>query len=156
MSGFLLTLPLYTGNARDANRVQAEEEIRLLRLQRSSVADRIEERLRSALHNAGAAMAGIRTSRESADASRKNLDLVIDSYRQGVVTILDLLDAQNQALTSELEAANAVYNFILDLIEVERSYGRFYFLSSQAEKDDWERQADQFFSDAGLDVGDDP
>ena len=59
--------------------------------------------------------------RKSADAAARTLELVQDSYARGAASILDLLDAQNNALTSELAAVTAVYDFLDDWAEVQRS-----------------------------------
>jgi outer membrane protein TolC len=133
--GLELRLPLWTSGARVADRRQATEELIRLRVGREALAQRIEQRIRSALHRAGAAYAAIRQRRTAAEASMKNLQLVVDSYSQGTMSILDLIDAQTSAFLSESLAANAVYEFFIQLMEVERSIGRFYFFASQEEID---------------------
>jgi len=47
------------------------------------------------------------------------------TYVEGIKSIIDLLDAQNQALSADLDAANAVYNFLIDFMGVERVIGEF-------------------------------
>ena len=42
---------------------------------------------------------------------------------EGVLSIIDLLDAQSAALVAEQSAANATYQFLLDLMEAERAIG---------------------------------
>ena len=59
----------------------------------------------------------------SADAAAKTLELVQDSYGRGAASILDLLDAQNAALTAEFAAETSVYDFLDDWAEVRRSIG---------------------------------
>ncbi len=56
-----------------------------------------------------------------ADAAGKTLELVRDAYARGAASIIALLDAQNNALASELAAETAVYNFLDDWAEVQRS-----------------------------------
>ena len=46
----------------------------------------------------------------------KNLKIVGESYTRGVVSIVDLIDAQNNALVSRVDASNAVYDFFLLLL----------------------------------------
>ena len=83
--------------------------------------------MRSGLHRVGASYAGIQLAADAAEASARNLDLVTDSYSQGTMTIIQLLDAQNAAVLSQEAAANAIYTFLIDMLEVERALGRFYF-----------------------------
>jgi len=133
--GVEVRLPLWTSGARVADRRQATEELALLRVRREALGQRIEQRIRSALHRTGASYAAIRQRRAAADASRKNLQLVVDSYSQGTMSILDLIDAQTSAFRSESLAADAVYEFFIQLMGVERAIGRFYFFASQEEID---------------------
>ena len=65
--------------------------------------------------------AGITLSEDAAIAAARNLELVEDAYGRGTVSIIELLDAQNAAILAEEGAANAVYDFLLDLMEVERA-----------------------------------
>ena len=46
---------------------------------------------------------------------------------RGVVSIVDLLDAQNTALSADEDAENAVFTFLIDLMRVQRAVGRFDF-----------------------------
>ncbi len=93
----------------------------------------------------GGSFASIRLSREAAEAAANNLELTIDGYSRGVVSILDLIDAQNAALASDLGAANAVYEFLIDLMDVERAVGRYSFFMDDAEIDDLLNRLDAYF-----------
>ena len=78
----------------------------------------------------------------------KNLQLVTDSYERGIVSIIDLLDAQNQALSANLDAANAVYNFLVDLMKVQRSLGLFAFFQDDDQKQLWYQKMEDFYQTA--------
>ncbi|MEZ4485085.1 MAG: TolC family protein [Syntrophotaleaceae bacterium] len=121
--GLNLTLPLFTGGARRAELQRSSENLARLRTERQALAGRIEQRIRSALQLAQASHAGIRLSRQGASAARKNLDLVTDAYSRGLVSIIELIDAQNASLVADRVAANAVYDYFVDLMEVQRAVG---------------------------------
>lgn len=146
---FDLSLPLLTSGRRSSVRDQDVENLSRLRLERASAAERIEQRIRSALHSAGASHAGIRLAQQAAEAARDNLELVTDSYSRGVLSILDLLDAQNASLVADEAAENAVYDFLISLMEVERSLGRIYFLVGPEERDALFDRADAFYRQRG-------
>ena len=147
--GVDFSLPLFTSGQRPAIRRQSIEGLSQLRFQREAIRERIEQRVRSALHETGASYAGIELARDSAEASERNLDLVTDAYSQGAVSIIDLLDAQNAAVRTREAAANAVYDFLIDLLEVERALGKFYFLASPVEIEVLFERVDRFFLDRG-------
>ena len=94
-----------------------------LETDRASIAQRIQQRVRAELHLLGSSFANIQLSREAADAAAENLELVTESYRRGAVDIIRLIDAQNQAVTSDLAATNARYDFLINALRVERAAG---------------------------------
>ncbi|HXV62444.1 MAG TPA: TolC family protein [Vicinamibacteria bacterium] len=148
--GVSASLPLFTSGYRPAVRRQDEELLGQLSFQRESTRERIEQRVRSSLHTVGASYAGIGLARDAAEASGNNLDLVTDAYSRGVVSILELLDAQNASVLAEEAAANAVYDFLIDMLEVERSLGKFYSRESPDEIEALFRQVDAYFADQGV------
>ena len=149
--GFSATLPLFQGGALRARRTRAQIELDELDLQRRAARQRIEQRVRSILYNTGASFAGIDLARDAAEAARRNLELVTDSYRQGVVNIITLLDAQNQALVAELVAANAVFDYLVDLMGVQRAVGKFDYFRSAEDRLAFVGQLDAFFRSEGFD-----
>jgi outer membrane protein TolC len=139
------SLPLYTGGARTADVVQATEELAALRLDRLNIAQRVEQRVRIALYNISSTFPAIELARDAAAASERNLELVTDSYARGVVSVIDLLDAQNSALIATEFAANAEYDFLLDLMGLQRATSRFDFFESDEGRDAWFERLEAFF-----------
>ena len=144
------SLPLFAGGARRAEVIRAEETLARLELEREALAERLEQRIRAQLHQTRASFAGIRLSNQAAAAARKTLDVVTDSYTRGAADILDLLDAQSAALTADLAAADALYQFFIDLIELERAINRLDFFTSPEEDEAWFADLDAYFENAGV------
>ena len=86
------------------------------------------------MYETQASYANIELSNSGAVAARKNLELILENYRAGSIGILDLLDAQTQSLQAELAANNALHDFLINLMNVQRAVGRFEFMSSESEK----------------------
>ena len=147
---FNVNLPLFEGGARSAEKVRALEQLEQLRTQRGSTSQKIEQRIRSAAHRAGFSYAAIDLAKKAFQAASRNFELVQDSYRQGVLSIIDLLDAQNAALTADLARANAVYSFLIDWVAVERAVGKFDFLASPTDRQDFLNRVDEFFRQQGV------
>ncbi len=144
------TLPLFTGGRRRAEAAEAEATLAELELERRAVAERLEERIRSRLYLTNASFSGIRLTRQAAAAARQNLELVTDSYSRGVVDVLDLLDAQNAALSADLAAASALYQFFSDLIAVERAVNWFEVERSPADRAAFFSRLETAFRERGL------
>ena len=149
--GVSASLPLFEGGTRRAARTRADRELDELRLHRRAAAERIEQRIRSALHFAGASYAGIELTADAVDAARRNLALVTGSYEEGVVSILDLLDAQHAVVVAELAAAHAVHDHLIDRMDAQRASGRFEFFADDAELTEIAGELRAFFLEAGYD-----
>ncbi len=135
--GVFARLPLFEGGRKSATLGRNREELLQLQTGRSNTQNRISQRILQRLNNTRASYPSINLSRDALDAAQRNLLLVTDSYVEGIKSIIDLLDAQNQALNAELGAANAVYDFLIDLMGLQRNMGIFVtFLPTDA-KEEW-------------------
>ena len=146
--GAFATFPLIAGGGKSATLNRTTEELSSLRLNREATANRIEQSILFAINLIRASYPSIQLSRDAGIASDKNLELVTDSYERGIVSIIDLLDAQNQSLSANLDAANSVYNFLVDLMKVQRSLGLFVFFLDQDEKQVWYQNMEDFYQSA--------
>ncbi|MGD2063805.1 MAG: TolC family protein, partial [Nitrospirota bacterium] len=145
--GVNLSLPLFQGGARGAELSRAREELAQLELQRQALAERVATGVRTALFATGASYPAIELSRQSATAAHKNLELVTDAYARGVLSILDLLDAQNASLVADQLAATAVYDFLIDMLDAERAAGAFSLLMTPEEREAWLQRLATYFEE---------
>jgi outer membrane protein TolC len=143
-------LPLYAGGANRAEKRRAQEELYQLQTERNAVAYRVEQRIRSALLLAGASFYSIELAQAAADAALESLKLVTESYVSGAVSIVELLDAQAAALRASEEASNAVYDFLIDLMEVDRSTSIFGFHQTEEERRAFYRSVHDFMVGRGV------
>ena len=148
--GVFATFPLAEGGGKFATIKRAREELSRIQLEKEAASERIEQRIRSALHQASASYPNIGLSRSAAKASKRNLDLVADQYSRGLVSIVDLLDAQNSSLRAGQDAENAVYNFLIDWMDVQRATGRFDFFMTPGQREEYFQRVQEFFNKAGV------
>lgn len=132
--GVNLSLPLFEGGARSSRVKGTKLTLNQLRLQLLNTRRSIEQTIRGRLHTAYASKLSIDLNRTAAKASRKNFDLVLDSYTKGTTGVVDLVDAQKSALTAELTAANADYQFLIDLMNLQRATGAFDFFLEESKR----------------------
>ena len=135
--GVDVSLPLFEGGARGARVSGSRLTLSQQHARRDATRERIEQRIRAAQHEMAASYPSIQLSQDAATAAQKNLEIVTDAYSRGAISILDLLDAQNAALVAEEAATNAVSDFLIDLMNVQRSLGRFDFFLDRQGLDDW-------------------
>ncbi len=145
--GVVLSLPLFEGGARSAESRRTTQETYRLRRDREGTADRIEQNVRNATYLMAASRLAINLARKSAEAAGRNLDLVADNYTVGRVSLVDLIDAQTNALNARLAAADAVNDYLLDLMTVERAVGKFMFFVSAEDREAWISDLEQYASE---------
>jgi outer membrane protein TolC/ABC-type uncharacterized transport system substrate-binding protein len=148
--GLGLSFPLIEGGAKMAGHRKAARELEQLKIEREALAERIEQRVRSAVLVASASHAGIEQSRLAAEAAARSLEVVSDAYTRGTVSILDLLDAQNAALVADLAAANAIYGFLVDLLAVDRATGCFDMIGTDEERQALVERVEAYFKYRGV------
>ena len=142
--GVFPRLPLLEGGRKSGALNRTRQELARLKVQRKAYRERIGQEMLTALNRTRSSYPSISLSREAADAANRNLKLITDSYVQGIKTIIELLDAQNQALTTEQDAANAVYNFLGDLMRVQRAMGEFVIFLPEEERVAWQQRAEEY------------
>jgi outer membrane protein len=142
--GAQATLTLFDGTSNYARIRRTFRELDRLHTDRAVLAQRLEQNVRSALHQAGFSYANIELTRDAAEASARNLELVTDLYQRGAADIIQLVDAQNQALGAALAAANALYDFLIDALRVQRAAGAFSLEGTQEYRDDFIKRIDAF------------
>ena len=145
--GLGVSFPILQGGLRKQQRQQTQIQLEQLDLTRKNVQNQLEMAIRSNMENIYVSYSRMDLSREAATAAAKNFDIVQDSYNQGQVNITALIDAQNSTLQSELNANNAIYSFILDFLNLERSIGFFYFLASDRERNTFFEGANKYLVD---------
>ncbi len=121
------SFPLFTGGAKSADYCKAKEETRKLKLEKSHATARIEERILYTIEAAKASHGAIKHAKDAATAALKNLNLVTDAYSRGVISIIELLDAQNASTMADLGAENSIYDFMADLLSLQRAIGKIDF-----------------------------
>jgi outer membrane protein TolC len=126
--------PIFTGFARGATRAQTRLDLERLEVERDGARLAVEQRVRSALETAASSHAAIALTRDAEEAAGRNYELVSDAYARGAASITTLIDAQSAALDASESAANAVHDFLLDLMQVERAMGRFGVLQSAEDR----------------------
>lgn len=133
--GVQATLPLFSGGKKRASLSRANFELSQLRSLRESSRTRVEEAIRNQLHIAQAAYAQIDLAADAADASRKNYELVSDAYARGTVSVIELLDAQDSSLDAAAASAESLYNFLINVMALQRAVGGYDFLLSDESRD---------------------
>lgn len=142
--GLYLAIPLSRGGAGVANIRESERLVERLSAELARIEQNVDSGVRTELYNASAAMASVTLTRKAAEAAADNLVLVTDLYRRGKVDIIRLVDAQTQSLVADLGAMNAVYDYVIALLFVNREISHFRNLDSDKGQQDFSRRLNEF------------
>ncbi|MGB5809822.1 MAG: TolC family protein, partial [Polyangiales bacterium] len=142
--GLYLSIPLSRGGSKVAEMRQAGILVERFTAEFARVEQNIDTGVRTELYNAAAALASVTLTRKAAKAASDNLFLVTDLYRRGKVDIITLTDAQTQSLIADLAAADAVYDYVIALLFVNREAGHFRNLDTPEARGDFSNRLNQF------------
>jgi len=142
--GLFLAIPLSRGGAGVAEMRESGILVERLTAELDRVEQLIDTGVRTELYSAAAALATVALTRKAAVAAANNLVLVTDLYRRGKVDIITLVDAQTQSLVADLGAANAVYDYVIALLFVNREASHFRNLDTPQAQQDFARRLNAF------------
>lgn len=142
--GVTVSLPLFEGGGRFHDVGKAAADLRKLESARERARQLIEQRVQTILYGMESSYPAIQLRRLSADRARKNLNLIRESYAKGAVSILDLLDGQNEAYVAGQSAVMAAYTYLQDVINCQRAISWFEILKSREEKSEFAARLEAF------------
>ena len=129
------SLPLYQGGQRKSDIARATHTLNQLEFRRKAELSRIEQEIRAGLHAAQSSYAAIELAATATAAAEQNLQLIQDNYNSGTVPIITYLDARDAYLNAAQRSTDAVYNFLIDLMNLQRATGAFDFFLDPASMD---------------------
>jgi outer membrane protein len=135
--GVQLSLNLFNGMGTAAAKEKAAIQVEEFDIRTQAVTEKIELRIRVEMERAKASKFAMEQAAEEQRAARRALEITTEAYSRGAVSILSLLDAQNGALRADQVAANALYDFWISYLSLQRAIGQFDVLMAPEERADF-------------------
>ena len=145
-AGVSLSIPIFQQNQFNINRQIAIVQQDQLLLNRENLELLIATNVNTTVLNLINQVSNIALSQVSEETARESLELTQTAYSNGAVTVVELIDAQNNYLQAQLASSNAVYNFLLNALQLERNLGHYFFLKSDAENAGFRSRYEAFLS----------
>ncbi len=142
--GVQFSLNLFSGFSTRAAEERTAIHLEEYRLQRAVAEEKVALGIRVEMEKAKSSYFAIRQAEQEQSAANKTLDIVTEAYSRGAVSILNLLDAQASALRGNQVVANALYDFLIDYMSLQRAVGKYDLLMSPEEREDFLRRAKEF------------
>ncbi|MEM7236152.1 MAG: TolC family protein [Planctomycetota bacterium] len=143
--GIGFVIPLFDGR-RGAETGQIRSQVEQLSAQRDQALFLIEQRALAAGYGLGATHPAMLFSRRALKAATDNFEAVQTKYQQGAETILNLLDAQRELLLQKQNEALAGYEYLRDVVAMQRSIAWFEYSKSLDEKGAWSARLKDYLS----------
>ncbi len=105
--GLTLNVPIYQGGRRSAEVRQAKERLGQGQINIDEIRDSVKAAVASSTSQYLASAASVTANRERVRAARLALDGVVEERRVGQRTTLDVLNAQNDLITAQIQQVNA-------------------------------------------------
>jgi outer membrane protein TolC/ABC-type uncharacterized transport system substrate-binding protein len=150
--GIQATIPIFSGGALKARLSENRHQLRQLDAQRDATADAVDARARSVLARIPSSYPAIALSRQAAAAAHENYTKVADAYARGVVSITDLISAQDASLNAELSQAQATFTFLIDFADTLRVSNSFDVLLDSQTREPWYNTVDAWFDAHGIPI----
>jgi outer membrane protein len=122
-AGLSVTIPLFTGTKRIQQVRIAQLQIDRLNYNFISLADSIRTQYVEALTSFRADLNNYYEQKANMDLAREVYNIVQLQYRSGIKTYLDVVVANNDLFTAQVNYTNAIFQVLSDRIDVERALG---------------------------------
>ena len=128
-----LTYPIFTGFNRKVNKQISLIQLEQLEYSNQSLDQALDLSIRTSSVSLLSFTTNLKYSKISAENAAKNFELVQSNYREGTVNITQLIDAQEAALSANLQEAISVYDYIFANLQLEYSVGFFSMFLTEEE-----------------------
>lgn len=120
MWGLNLQWDLFASNQYRYKAKQATAEMKSIEVQEQQTKKALEMQLQNAYNSFNAAFASCRSAQNQLTLSEKYYKDQMKMYKEGQLTYIELLDAQNQLISSQLQLSVAIANTRIAAAEIER------------------------------------
>lgn len=122
-AGVTLSLPIFQGGKRKYNLRIAEQQLKRTELDIVSLENNVNAEYVNALSSYKASLANYQAVRENVLLAREVYDVINLQYRSGIKTYLEVITAETELRTAEINYFNALYSVMSSKIDVQRSTG---------------------------------
>ncbi|MGJ8736992.1 TolC family protein [Zobellia laminariae] len=128
--GVAMSIPIFNRNQTNINRKTALIQKDQLNILKENTEQVIDVNVRNSILNVINQISNIELSKISEQTAKEALELTQVSYASGAVNVVQLIDAQNNYINTQLASATAVYGYLVNMIQVERFIGHYFLLST--------------------------
>lgn len=126
-AGLTLAFPIFQGGKRKYNIQQAHLDLKRLDLGITSLQNSFNAEYNSALSSYKANLINYLAIKENVSLAKEVYDVIQLQYRNGVKAYLEVITAETDLRTAQINYFNALYNVLSSKIDVQKSLGEIQF-----------------------------
>lgn len=129
--GVNLSLPLFQKNQWSINSQLAKVQEEQLEIQKSNTLLNLDKNINNIVLDLISQITNIKISKIAEETAKESLELTQNSYFEGAVSVIQLIDAQTNYLQAQLASSTANYKYLMASFRLERAVGHFFLLESE-------------------------
>ena len=149
--GAKIEIPLFTGLKNNAIAQKSRLSLARLKSEQQSGIDKLESSILSNLSALMAAHYDYKQMKLAESAAAQNFEIVNNQYLLGKKNILDVLDAQQQNLSTSMAVNTSFIAFIKNYFNLQQSLGRLDYRMTEGEKSDFRKRLEAFMQGDAVD-----
>lgn len=130
-AGVNVSLPIFNRNQNNIEKQTSLIQKEQLEINKANFLALLETNIRNSISDIIVSVSNIRLSQVSEKTAEESLELTQTAYSSGAVNIVQLLDAQNNYLNAQLARSNAIYTYLISMLQMERHVGVYFLLNTQ-------------------------
>ena len=123
-AGLTLSFPIFQGGKRHYNIKQAEWELKRTDLDIVNLKNEVNSEYSAALANYKANLANYLAVKENVELAKEVYEVIQLQYRSGVKTYLEVITAETDLRTAQINYFDALYGVLSSKIDVQKSLGQ--------------------------------
>ncbi|OHX64548.1 hypothetical protein NH26_23535 [Flammeovirga pacifica] len=142
--GLNVSIPIFQQNTRNINKQKSKIQMDQLSVQKQDYEQNIEKFIHEGIIGLINEITNIEISRANMSIADKNLTLSQSEYTNGIIPVVQLIDAQNNYLEAKMSFSTAQYNYFIVSMQIQRAMGYFFLMNSKENNQDFLSRAEQY------------
>lgn len=142
--GVNLSFPIFQQNQRNIKRQSNRIQMDQLHTQQNNLELNIEKNINNALIDLTNEVVNIEISKIAELTARENLELTQNAYANGVIPVIQLIDAQNNYFATQQAKVTAFYQYLLASFKLERGMSYFFMMHTDESNEAFIQRVEQY------------
>ncbi|NME72608.1 TolC family protein [Flammeovirga aprica] len=142
--GLNVSIPIFQQNTRNINQQKSKIQMDQLVAQKNDYEQNVERMIHENIIALINELTNIEIAKANKVVAEENLEISQSEYANGIIPVIQLIDAQNNLLENELAFITAQYNYFIVSLQIQRGIGYYFLLNSEESNQAFYTRAAQF------------